>query len=236
MIRGDNDLRSKVDTIDSSNNVNQYLSIKLQQENNVGKKTTTTTKNANNDIYQTIRTKASIVTTDQRGIQDKISMIQSQEQKIETIENTLKKTKAEYTKAVQSGQKEEVKQKIKVRQLTKQISELKNQTKDKEHQREDIRTYSEEYLQDEDKIVDKINDILKKINSTKSKLSQYKSEFMKLSQDIESNRDKIVAQENEMKAHLDDSDYIVNWVTINTTDYTDLSSSIDTGIIINIYI
>lgn len=59
---------------------------------------------------------------------------------------------------------------------------------------------------------------------------------MKLSQDIESNRDKIVAQENEMKAHLDDSDYIVNWVTINTTDYTDLSSSIDTGIIINIYI
>ena len=158
-------------------------------------------------------------------------MIQSQEQKIETIENTLKKTKAEYTKAVKSGQKEEVKQKIKVRQLTKQISELKNQTKDKEHQREDIRTYSEEYLQ-----VDKINDILKKINSTKSKLSQYKSEFMKLSQDIESNRDKIVAQENEMKAHLDDSDYIVNWVTINTTDYTDLSSSIDTGIIINIYI
>ena len=160
MIRGDNDLRSKVDTIDSSNNVNQYLSIKLQQENNVGKKTTTTTKNANNDIYQTIRTKASIVTTDQRGIQDKISMIQSQEQKIETIENTLKKTKDEYTKAVKSGQKEEVKQKIKVRQLTKQISELKNQTKDKEHQREDIRTYSEEYLQDEDKIVDKINPTL----------------------------------------------------------------------------
>ena len=37
MIRVDNDLRSKVDTIDSSNSVNQYLNIKLQEENNAEK-------------------------------------------------------------------------------------------------------------------------------------------------------------------------------------------------------
>ena len=95
MIRVDNDLISKVDTIDSSNNVNQYLNIKLQEENNAEKKTTTTTKKTNNDIYQTIRTKASIVNSDQRGIQDRISEIQSQEHKIETIESTLKQAKAE---------------------------------------------------------------------------------------------------------------------------------------------
>ena len=120
MIRVDNDLISKVDTIDSSNNVNQYLNIKLREENNVEKKTTTTTKKTNNDIYQTIRTKASIVNSDQRGIQDRISEIQSQEQKIETIENTLKQAKAEYAQAIKNGQKENVNQKIKVRQLTKQ--------------------------------------------------------------------------------------------------------------------
>lgn len=112
-------------------------------------------------------------------------MIQVQEQRIETIENTLKQTKVEYAQAVQSGQKEEVKQKI---------------------------------------------------NSTKSKLSQYKSELMKLSQDIGSNRKKIASQENEIKTHLDESEYIVNGVTVNTTDYTDLSGNIAIGIIINIYI
>lgn len=59
---------------------------------------------------------------------------------------------------------------------------------------------------------------------------------MKLSQDIESNRKKIASQENEIKTHFDDSEYIVNGVTINITDYTDFSGNIATGIIINIYI
>lgn len=236
MIRVDNDLRSKVDTIDSSNSVNQYLNIKLQEENNAEKKTTTTTKKTNNDIYQTIRTKASIVNSDQRGIQDRISEIQSQEHKIETIESTLKQAKAEYAQAIKNGQKENVKQKIKVRQLTKQITDLKNQTKDKVQHQEEIKSYSEEYIQDEENIVDKINEILKKINSTKSKLLQYKSELIKLSLDIESNRRKIVAQENEIKMHLDDSEYIINGVSINKYDYTDLVGNISTGIVIDIYI
>lgn len=236
MIRVDNDLRSKVDTIDSSNSVNQYLNIKLQEENNAEKKTTTTTKKTNNDIYQTIRTKASIVNSDQRGIQDRISEIQSQEHKIETIESTLKQAKAEYAQAIKNGQKENVKQKIKVRQITKQITDLKNQTKDKVQHQEEIKSYSEEYIQDEENIVDKINEILKKINSTKSKLLQYKSELIKLSLDIESNRRKIVAKENEIKMHLDDSEYIINGVSINKYDYTDLVGNISTGIVIDIYI
>ena len=73
MIRVNNEQKNIVNTIDSSNSVNQYLNIKLQEENNAEKKTTTTTKKTNNDIYQTIRTKASIVNSDQRGIQDRIS-------------------------------------------------------------------------------------------------------------------------------------------------------------------
>ena len=38
MMRVENDLRSKVETIDSSNNVNQYLNIKFKQDNNSEKK------------------------------------------------------------------------------------------------------------------------------------------------------------------------------------------------------
>lgn len=236
MIRIDNELRSKVDTIDSSNNINQYLNIMQQQENDKELKTTTTNKKINQDIYATIRTKANIISSDQRGIQDKISLIQSQEQKIETIENTLKYTKNEYVQAIQNSKKEEVKQKIKIKQLSSQINDLKNQSNNKESKREERNDNKEEYLQDEEKIVSRINEILQKINTVKSRILQYKSELIALSQEIQSNKAKIKMQENELQKHLDDSDYIINGVSINKYDYVDLKGNISTGIIIDIYI
>ena len=131
-MRVKNGIRDKVDAIDISTNVNQYLNIMLQQENDKEAKTTTTNKKTNQDIYATIRTKANIISLDQRNIQDKISLIQSQEQKIETIENTLKYTKNEYVQAIQNGKKEEVKQRIKIKQLSSQINDLKNKSSNKE--------------------------------------------------------------------------------------------------------
>ena len=92
MIKIENTIKDKVSQINSSNNVNQYLNIKLEQENNKDSKTTIT-KSKNQDIYKTIRKKASIINSDQRNIQDKISLIQAQEQKISQIENTLKYAK-----------------------------------------------------------------------------------------------------------------------------------------------
>ena len=109
MIKIENTIKDKVSQINSSNNVNQYLNIKLEQENNKDSKTTIT-KSKNQDIYKTIRKKASIINSDQRNIQDKISLIQAQEQKISQIENTLKYARKEYEQAIKSEKKEEVKQ------------------------------------------------------------------------------------------------------------------------------
>lgn len=235
MIKIENTIKDKVSQINSSNNVNQYLNIKLEQENNKDSKTTIT-KNKNQDIYKTIRKKASIINSDQRNIQDKISLIQAQEQKISQIENTLKYARKEYEQAIKSEKKEEVKQKIKIRQLSNKIDNLKNQSQEKQSKIEEINNDKEIYLEDEEKIINRINELLEKISNSKSQMSQYKAELIALSQQIESNKAKIKVQESELQKNLEDSDYIINNVSISNYNYSNKNGNISTGIIIDIYI
>ena len=235
MIKIENTIKDKVSQINSSNNVNQYLNIKLEQENNKDSKTTST-KSKNQDIYKTIRKKASIINSDQRNIQDKISLIQAQEQKISQIENTLKYARKEYEQAIKSEKKEEVKQKIKIRQLSNKIDNLKNQSQEKQSKIGEINNDKEIYLEDEEKIINRINELLEKISNSKSQMSQYKAELIALSQQIESNKTKIKVQESELQKNLEDSDYIINNISISNYNYSNKNGNIGTGIIIDIYI
>lgn len=235
MIKIENTIKDKVSQINSSNNVNQYLNIKLEQENNKDLKTTIT-KSKNQDIYKTIRKKASIINSDQRNIQDKISLIQAQEQKISQIENTLKYARKEYEQAIKSEKKEEVKQKIKIRQLSNKIDNLKNQSQEKQSKIGEINNDKEIYLEDEEKIINRINELLEKISNSKSQMSQYKAELIALSQQIESNKTKIKVQESELQKNLEDSDYIINNISISNYNYSNKNGNISTGIIIDIYI
>lgn len=235
MIKIENTIKDKVSQINSSNNVNQYLNIKLEQENNKDSKTTIT-KSKNQDIYKTIRKKASIINSDQRNIQDKISLIQAQEQKISQIENTLKYARKECEQAIKSEKKEEVKQKIKIRQLSNKIDNLKNQSQEKQSKIEEINNDKEIYLEDEEKIINRINELLEKISNSKSQMSQYKAELIALSQQIESNKTKIKVQESELQKNLEDSDYIINNISISNYNYSNKNGNISTGIIIDIYI
>lgn len=235
MIKIENTIKDKVSQINSSNNVNQYLNIKLEQENNKDSKTTIT-KSKNQDIYKTIRKKASIINSDQRNIQDKISLIQAQEQKISQIENTLKYARKEYEQAIKSEKKEEVKQKIKIRQLSNKIDNLKNQSQEKQSKIEEINNDKEIYLEDEEKIINRINELLEKISNSKSQMSQYKAELIALSQKIESDKAKIKVQESELQKNLEDSDYIINNISISNYNYSNKNGNISTGIIIDIYI
>ena len=235
MIKIENTIKDKVSQINSSNNVNQYLNIKLEQENNKDSKTTIT-KSKNQDIYKTIRKKASIINSDQRNIQDKISLIQTQEQKISQIENTLKYARKEYEQAIKSEKKEEVKQKIKIRQLSNKIDNLKNQSQEKQSKIGEINNDKENYLEDEEKIINRINELLEKISNSKSQMSQYKAELIALSQQIESDKAKIKVQESELQKKLEDSDYIINNISISNYNYSNKNGNISTGIIIDIYI
>ena len=235
MIKIENTIKDKVSQINSSNNVNQYLNIKLEQENNKDSKTTIT-KSKNQDIYKTIRKKASIINSDQRNIQDKISLIQTQEQKISQIENILKYARKEYEQAIKSEKKEEVKQKIKIRQLSNKIDNLKNQSQEKQSKIEEINNDKENYLEDEEKIINRINELLEKISNSKNQMSQYKAELIALSQQIESDKAKIKVQESKLQKNLEDSDYIINNISISNYNYSNKNGNISTGIIIDIYI
>ena len=58
MKRLNNEQINIIDNIDSSNNINQYLNIKIDNENNLEKKATKiNNKKINNDIFQTIKKK-----------------------------------------------------------------------------------------------------------------------------------------------------------------------------------
>ena len=67
-------------------------------------------------------------------------------------------------------------------------------------------------------------------------MSQYKAELIALSQQIESNKTKIKVQESELQKNLEDSDYIINNVSISNYNYSNKNGNISTGIIIDIYI
>lgn len=234
MMRIENDIRSRVNQIDVSTTVNQYLNIMLQKEEN--KETKTTTKKINQDTYQRIKTKASIITNDKRDLQEKMSLIQVQEQKIAEIENTLKNAQNDYLQAIQNGKKEESKQNIKVRQLSKKITDLKDKFDKNQIKAQQINDSKEEYITNEEEIITKINEVLQKINSVKKQISQYKAEFIKLTQEVDSNKAKVRMQTAELQQCLDESKYITEGININQYEYMDLTGSVKTGTIIDIYI
>lgn len=229
------EIKSKLETIDSSNNVNSYLYMDDEQGKSKKSKNINS-KNLNNDIYKDIRLKAGIIIKDQREIQDRISLIQGKELKIEAIENALKNVKNDFIQAMQNGKKEELKGRIKIRHLSRSISLLKCESGVEDKAIVNNNYYTGTLPEENEKIMAKINEILNRINNIKGKLSQYKLELMTLSEDITSNRKKIISYESDIKSHLQDTDYVINGVTINTLDYLDLKGNIATGIIINIYI
>ena len=74
--------------------------------------------------------------------------------------------------------------------------------------------------------------MLEKISNSKSQMSQY----IALSQQIESDKAKIKVQESELQKNLEDSDYIINNISISNYNYSNKDGNISTGIIIDIYI
>ena len=95
--------------------------------------------------------------------------------------------------------------------------------------------YGEEKTTKE-KIINRINELLEKISNSKSQMSQYKAELIALSQQIESDKAKIKVQESELQKNLEDSDYIINNISISNYNYSNKNGNISTGIIIDIYI
>ena len=120
--------------------------------------------------------------------------------------------------------------------VVNKIDNLKNQSQEKQSKIEEINNDKENYLEDEEKIINRINELLEKISNSKSQMSQYKAELIALSQQIESDKAKIKVQESELQKNLEDSDYIINNISISNYNYSNKNGNISTGIFIDIYI
>lgn len=196
-----------------------------KEENNKNKVTRKESKISNNDMYKNIRNKANILNQDHRDLQEKISMIQSQEQEVQNIENTLKQVKSNYIQAIENGKQEEIKQKVKIKKIQKEADNLQQE-------------YISEgkYLKDDSKILDTINESLKKINDIKSKLAKYKSKLISLENDIDKNKKEVENKSSFIQDHISKDEYINENIIINPLDFIFIENEKNGGIIINILI
>lgn len=195
-----------------------------KEENNKNKVTRKESKTSNNDIYKNIRNKANILNQDHRDVQEKVSLIQTQEQEVQNMENTLKQVKSNYMQAIESGKQEEIKQRVKIKKVQKEVDNLQQ-----EYISENV------YLKDDSKILDAINESLKKINDIKSKLAKYKSKLMSLENDVNKHKKEVENQSSLIQDYISKDEYINEKIIINPLDFIFIENERNGGIIINIF-
>lgn len=182
-------------------------------------------KMTNNDSYKSIRNKASVLKNDSRNIQDKISLIQVQEQNVDNMEVALKQAKTYYLQELKNGKTEEAKEKIKIRKIQKQINDI-----NEEYKTEIIE------IKDSQKVLDTLNIAFKRINDIKGKLSQYKARLLSLEALVEENKNKLEKAERVIEnSHV--YEYEISKESIlNASKYIFIEGDMNMGIIIDIFI
>lgn len=173
-------------------------------------------KTSNNDMYNNLKNKASILSKDKRYIQDKVSEIQIQQQKVENMEALLNQIKSYYLSTIRKGKQEEEKEKVKINKIQKEVDSLSNE-------------YITEVKASED-IIEAISVALSKINDIKSKLEQYKTKLMNLECLVEKSKRELDSEQKKVEINLDES------IISNPLDFISISGDFDTGIIIDIKI
>lgn len=184
-------------------------------------------KNTNNDIYKNIKNKASILNKDHRNIQDEISLIQAQEQKVDEMENILNQVKSTYIQAIENGKQEETNQKIKIRKILKEVNDLDNEYEEKNNY---------EYVSGDKNILSTVDDALRRINDIKNKLMQYKAKLISLENNVNKSKKEVEAAEKNIQQVLSSGQCINEKIILNPLDFIFVEGSIETGIIINILV
>lgn len=182
-------------------------------------------KSSNNDIYKNIKNKASILKNDKRDIQEKVTLIQVQEQKINNMEASISEVKTYYLKEIKNEKEEENKAKVKIRKIKTQVDEL-----NKEYKYEIIE------LSDSQQILEILNVALKRIDDIKNKLSQYKSRLLNLENMVEKNKNKLEHEENKVKEHDGYKLYLDEEIIIDISNSIYIQGDMNIGILIDIFI
>lgn len=191
--------------------------VKINTKNN--KKDT---NSANNDMHNRIKRKASVINYQQRNLQERMSSIQAKEIQIQDLEESLQQAKSAYSQDLDNSKKQSSKKQIKIRTLSRQITELEDKKKNKEKKSED----NEKYITEKDKIIFLINDTLRQLSKIKNDLSIHKTKLIALENEL---------KKGELKVEKSKS-YLNEEFIVNPLDFLFVQGDIETGIIINIYV
>jgi hypothetical protein len=200
-------------------------------------------KEANISVYNNIRMQVSTIDCQQRNIQDKISLIQSEEIKINQIENSLQQAKKVYMEAIKNESKEESEYQNIIKDFVKQVSSIKKDLQDnndksqKEDKHEGNKTdyiYLDKDITDY-KTIDSINNTLREISNIKTKLSESKANLISLEQMMKEVKAKIKNKESYTENYLEIIKYTKEIILTNPSKYMNSHNNIISDIVIDIF-
>lgn len=210
--------------VNCENDVSKLINVQNEEIKNI-KVNRKSGKTSNNDIYKNIKDKAAILKNDKRNIQEKVSFIQIQEQKVDNMEKKLTDLKLYYLQTMENGKQEEAKEKIKIRKIQKQVNQLSD-----EYESEIVE------LKDSEQILESLGECLKKIKDIKGKLAQHKAKLLNLEHLINQNKTELECAESIVEKYGDSEDHISENTINNPLDFVFIQGDIAVGIIVDIMI
>lgn len=211
---------SKIKIHQSSLYTNLNHEMIKENKNKDVKNTKKEERTIKNHINKNMKLKINLLNLKQRDIQEKMSIIQSEELKIEEMEDTLNQVRNIYTQTMDNSKNEKIKEQIKIRRLSTKVNNLKQ----KENQEED--TTKCKLVEDKSKIVNLIDLTLRKIDKIKLEIERYKLNLISIEQSLKNSELNLESQER----------HITEEIIINPIDFVFIQGNISIGIIIDIYI
>lgn len=176
--------------------------------------------NIDSKISKKAITKSNIVNSQQRSIQEQMSIIQAQEGRVEKMQKTLEQVKYSYLESLKNQKKELNKEKIRIRYLSKEEEDAIDTRKSKKN------NLGLEKFRKDSKTIDVLEGLLNNIKKIKSELSNRKSKLLSLESDVKSQEAKL----EQLKMSMN-YDYISEHL-----DSISIQGDINNGILIDIYI
>lgn len=196
--------------------------VKTFQNNEINNKKNKDNLSDGNQINSRIKRKASVLNYKQRYLQECISLVQAKDIEVKELKKTLEHIKGKYLKELNSQKRNLHKESVKIRILSKKSDELESKKKKDKKDYE----YEEKIVTEKENIIKIIDQTLEKVNLIKDDLNIHKSRLLSLDNCLK--KDETEAKKNKESFNAE--------IIANSLEFIKLEGTIDTGIIINLYV
>ena len=196
--------------------------VKTFQNNEINNKKNKDNLSDGNQINSRVKRKASVLNYKQRYLQECISLVQAKDIEVKELKKTLEHIKGKYLKELNSQKRNLHKESVKIRILSKKSDELESKKKKDKKDYE----YEEKIVTEKENIIKIIDQTLEKVNLIKDDLNIHKSRLLSLDNCLK--KDETEAKKNKESFNAE--------IIANSLEFIKLEGTIDTGIIINLYV